>query len=170
MVTNKKAGVHYSWTFSEKTFFLFTILPYMSYVDLHVWPATEFICKQHFQQYFSYIVAVSFIGGGTRRKPLTCRKSLTNLCWPTCMTSNGIHLQATEFIWVFSIDIKLKLFQVSVEKIFKSIIVKICLIYIDALCRLLPKLCKLSWFWPKKTLMENLISSVTLEQIYFNLW
>ena len=37
--------------------------------------------KRHFQQYFSYIVAVSFIGGGnrrTRRKPPTCRKSLTN--------------------------------------------------------------------------------------------
>ena len=35
----------------------------------------------HFQQYLSYIVAVSFIGGGkwsTWRKPLTCRKSLTN--------------------------------------------------------------------------------------------
>jgi hypothetical protein len=34
-----------------------------------------------FQQYFSYIVAVGFIGGGNqsiRRKPLTCRKSLTN--------------------------------------------------------------------------------------------
>jgi hypothetical protein len=31
-----------------------------------------------FQQYFSYIVAVSFIGGGNRRKPPTCRKSLTN--------------------------------------------------------------------------------------------
>jgi hypothetical protein len=33
------------------------------------------------QQYFSYIVAVSFIGGGnrsTRRKPPTCCKSLTN--------------------------------------------------------------------------------------------
>jgi len=30
---------------------------------------------RHFQQ---YIVAVSFIGGGNRRKPLTCRKSLTN--------------------------------------------------------------------------------------------
>jgi hypothetical protein len=32
---------------------------------------------RHFQQYFSYIVAVSFIGGGnqsTRRKPLTCSK------------------------------------------------------------------------------------------------
>jgi hypothetical protein len=37
--------------------------------------------KRHFQQYFSYIVVVSFIGGGnrsTRRKPETCRKSLTN--------------------------------------------------------------------------------------------
>ena len=32
-------------------------------------------------KYFSYIMAVSFIGGGNRRtwrKPLTCRKSLTN--------------------------------------------------------------------------------------------
>jgi len=42
-----------------------------------------FIClmvfKRHFQQYFSYIVAVCFIGRGnrrTRRKPPTCRKSL----------------------------------------------------------------------------------------------
>ena len=36
---------------------------------------------RHFQQYLSYIVAVSFIGGGnrsTRRKPPTCHKSLTN--------------------------------------------------------------------------------------------
>jgi len=36
---------------------------------------------RRFQQYFSYIVAVSFIGGvnqSTRRKPPTCRKSLTN--------------------------------------------------------------------------------------------
>ena len=35
----------------------------------------------HFQQYFSYIVAVRFIGGGnqsTLRKPQTFRKSLTN--------------------------------------------------------------------------------------------
>jgi hypothetical protein len=31
----------------------------------------------HFQQYFSYIVAVSFIGGGNRWKPPTSRKSLT---------------------------------------------------------------------------------------------
>ena len=37
--------------------------------------------QRHFQQYFSYIVVVNFIGGGnrnTRRKPPTCRKSLTN--------------------------------------------------------------------------------------------
>jgi hypothetical protein len=36
----------------------------------------------HFQQYFSNIVVVSFIGGGnrnTRRKPPTCHKSLTNV-------------------------------------------------------------------------------------------
>ena len=32
----------------------------------------------HFQQYFSYIVAVSFIDGGNWRKPPTCRKLLTN--------------------------------------------------------------------------------------------
>ena len=37
---------------------------------------------RHFQHYFSYIVAFSFIGGGnrsTRRTSPTCRKSLTNL-------------------------------------------------------------------------------------------
>ena len=28
--------------------------------------------RRHFQQYFSYIVAVSCIGGGNQRKPLTC--------------------------------------------------------------------------------------------------
>ena len=36
----------------------------------------------HFQQYFSYILTVSFIDGGnrsTRRNPLTCRKSLVNV-------------------------------------------------------------------------------------------
>jgi len=33
--------------------------------------------KRHFQQHFSYIVGVSLIGGGNRRKPPTCLKSLT---------------------------------------------------------------------------------------------
>jgi len=38
-------------------------------------------CLKPLQRYFSYIMAVSFIGRGNRstwRKPLTCRKSLTN--------------------------------------------------------------------------------------------
>jgi len=35
--------------------------------------------KWHFQQHFSYIVGVSFIGGGNRRKPPTCLKSLIML-------------------------------------------------------------------------------------------
>ena len=34
--------------------------------------------KCHFQQYFSYIMTVSFIDGGNKRKPQTCHKSLTN--------------------------------------------------------------------------------------------
>ena len=37
---------------------------------------------RHFQQYFSYILALSFIGRGnqsTWRKPSACRKSLTNV-------------------------------------------------------------------------------------------
>jgi hypothetical protein len=50
------------WKCSECDIFLFYIL---------------FIINRHFQQYFSYIVAISFIGGGsrsTRRKRPTCRK------------------------------------------------------------------------------------------------
>jgi hypothetical protein len=36
--------------------------------------------ERHFQQYFSYIVAVSFIRGGNRMtRKKTCRKSLTTL-------------------------------------------------------------------------------------------
>jgi hypothetical protein len=38
-------------------------------------------CLCHFQQYFSYIVAVNFIGGGnqrTRRKPSTSQLQVTN--------------------------------------------------------------------------------------------
>ena len=43
---------------------------------------TSYWEEEHFQQYFSYIVAVSFSGGGNRstwRKPPTFRKSITNL-------------------------------------------------------------------------------------------
>jgi hypothetical protein len=54
------------WDWHYKSFIRFDL-------DYGVW--------RRFQQYFRYIVAVSFIGGGnwsTRWKPLTCRKSLTN--------------------------------------------------------------------------------------------
>jgi hypothetical protein len=44
----------------------------------------------HFQQYFSYIVAVSFIGGGNRGKPPTCRKSLPNFITPSML--HRVHL------------------------------------------------------------------------------
>ena len=39
---------------------------------------------RHFQQYFSYIVAVSFIGGGNRstgRKPPTCLSQVTDILY-----------------------------------------------------------------------------------------
>jgi len=51
-------------------------------VLVHVLEELGLWCLMPFQQYFSYIVVVSFIGGGnqsTRRKPLICHKSLINL-------------------------------------------------------------------------------------------
>jgi hypothetical protein len=44
--------------------------------------------QHHCQHYFSFIVAVSFNSGGnrnTRRKPPTCRKSLTNFITYCCI-------------------------------------------------------------------------------------
>ena len=55
------------------------VLGYLSHVKSYV--CLHWLMVFNFEQYFSYIVAVSFIGWGnrrTRRKPLTCRKSLTN--------------------------------------------------------------------------------------------
>jgi hypothetical protein len=46
------------------------------------WLVGFMVFKCHFQQYFSYIVVVSFIGGGNRRnrrKSPTCRKSLYHI-------------------------------------------------------------------------------------------
>ena len=42
----------------------------------------------HMLLYYSYIMAVSFIGGETRRKQSTCRKSLTNLAINGIRTHN----------------------------------------------------------------------------------
>ena len=44
-------------------------------------------------QYFSYIMVISFIGGvnrSTRRKPLTCRKSLTTFIKSQCCIKNTL--------------------------------------------------------------------------------
>ena len=55
--------------------------------------------SRHFQQYFSYFVVVTFIGGGNQRKPPTYRKSLTNIITLCCIQytsperdSNSQHL------------------------------------------------------------------------------
>jgi hypothetical protein len=46
-----------------------------------IWLTLVYGAERHFQQYFSYIMAVSFFGEGNRntlRKPPTCLMSLTN--------------------------------------------------------------------------------------------
>jgi hypothetical protein len=56
--------------------------------NLSGWFGLVYGVYHHFQQYFSYTVTVSFIGGGnwsTRRKPPTCRKSLTNFITLCCI-------------------------------------------------------------------------------------
>jgi len=53
-----------------------------------------FAIKHHFQRYFSYIVVVSFIGGGkcTRRKPLTCASHWQTLSY-NAVSSTSRHEQ-----------------------------------------------------------------------------
>ena len=55
---------------------------------LYVFKSYGYGVSHHFQQYFSYIVEVSFIGGGnrsTRIKPPTYRKSPTNFITKCCI-------------------------------------------------------------------------------------
>jgi hypothetical protein len=50
----------------------------------------RFIVKHHFQQYFSFIMAISFSGGGsrsTRREPPTMGKQLVNFITCGCESS-----------------------------------------------------------------------------------
>jgi hypothetical protein len=67
----------------------FTVSSYVERVRQIKWQNVMLMLSLcHLKQYFSYIVAVSFIGGGnrsTRRKPPTCRKSLTNFITYCCI-------------------------------------------------------------------------------------
>jgi hypothetical protein len=65
---------------------------------------------RHLQQYFSYIVAVGFIGGGNwsiRKKPPTCRKSLTTVSHNVVLRGKTVIVDYiiinyglfTKFIW-----------------------------------------------------------------------
>jgi hypothetical protein len=83
----KSKDIYYSWSLAKLGLVFMGLMPkkekYMrsllvSISDFNYWPgAVVFMIV-----YISYIVAVSFIVGGsqsTRRKPPTCHKSLTNL-------------------------------------------------------------------------------------------
>ena len=64
---------------------------------------SSFNQSSHFQQYFSYIVAVSFIGGGiqrTRRKSLSCRNVTDKLYQKMLYTSlwSRLELATSEVI------------------------------------------------------------------------
>ena len=68
-------------TSKSRTFLLWLI--FMLDLNLILWCLTPISTI-----YFSYIMAVSFIGGGnrnTKRKPLTCHKSLTNFITWCCI-------------------------------------------------------------------------------------
>jgi hypothetical protein len=45
------------------------------------------VFQRHFQQYFSYNLATSFSGGGSRRKPPTMGKQLVNFITCGCESS-----------------------------------------------------------------------------------
>jgi hypothetical protein len=64
-----------------------------------------FVClfdgvQRHFQQYFSYIVAVRFIGGGNRRTQRKQPRVASH--WQT-LSHNGVHL-AVFAIWTHNIS------------------------------------------------------------------
>jgi hypothetical protein len=78
--TNRK-WLLYTYLPVNYTFFYFKLMT-LPIKTIRVW------CYCHFQQFFHYIVAVSFIGWGnwsTRRKPLICRKSLTKFIRKCCI-------------------------------------------------------------------------------------
>ena len=89
MIDRVKLPVQYN-RFRYKCTVLYNAILYKIEICIHYYLKTSsintnvcllFDVKRHFQQYFSYIVVVSFISGGNRRirrKPPTCRKSLAS--------------------------------------------------------------------------------------------
>ena len=60
--------------------------------------------ERHFQQYFSYIMVVNFIGEenrNTQRKPLTCLKTLINIItlWVMAMVLNATFNNLSDISW-----------------------------------------------------------------------
>ena len=53
--------------------------------------------SRHFQQYFNYFMATSFIGGGSRKEPPTLGKQLGN--W-SLATESRVHLFCNFQSWV----------------------------------------------------------------------
>jgi hypothetical protein len=74
-----KKNDYESWT----SFLTQTNVAQTRYNDL-IW---FLVFWRHFQQYFSYIIATSFSGGGSRRKPPTMGKQLLNFITCGCESS-----------------------------------------------------------------------------------
>jgi hypothetical protein len=77
---NAEQGPSWSWSYGS---WIYNYLCNQCLSPLNLWARVMVMVfnTTMFQQYFSYIVAVSFIGGGNRstwRKPTTCHKSLPN--------------------------------------------------------------------------------------------
>jgi hypothetical protein len=70
--------------------------------------ARDMVFNANLKKYFSYIVAVSFIGGGShsdslRRKPPTCRKSLKKIISHNIVWSTLRHERASNSIFVTTV-------------------------------------------------------------------
>ena len=85
-----------------KVFFSFSSFSSVKTKNMLVWLVHGAL--RHFQQYFSYIVAVTLIGGGNQRKPPTCRKSLTNFIAECCIAWVGFELTTLVVIGTGCID------------------------------------------------------------------
>ena len=134
-------------------------------------------CLTPFQQYFSYIVVVSFIFGGNRsirRKPAICRKLLTIFITLCCIeyTSPWMGLELTTLIMIISLialvvihstiirsrprrnDISCKLWYTFYCGLFKIYYIK-CSLSVCSICMLLCSICPEYAFIARLCLNKN---------------